>query len=58
MLKENGPLKKLFSTLLMIQSAFLVIEHYVFRNDKTPLPGFDENEYVINTDANDIYKAC
>jgi hypothetical protein len=31
----------------------LVIEHYVFRNDKTPLPGFDENEYVINTDAND-----
>jgi uncharacterized damage-inducible protein DinB len=25
----------------------------ISRNDKTPLPGFDENEYVINTDAND-----
>jgi hypothetical protein len=24
----------------------------ISRNDKTPLPGFDENEYVINTDAN------
>jgi uncharacterized damage-inducible protein DinB len=25
----------------------------ISRNDKTPLPGFDENEFVINTDAND-----
>ena len=24
----------------------------VSRNDKTPLPGFDENEYVDNTEAN------
>ncbi|WP_432221550.1 DinB family protein [Flavobacterium sp. TMP13] len=24
----------------------------ISRNDKTPLSGFDENEYVVNTDAN------
>ncbi len=24
----------------------------ISRNDKTPLSGFDENEYIVNTDAN------
>ena len=25
----------------------------ISRNDKTPLPGFDENEFALNTNAND-----
>ncbi len=25
----------------------------ISRNDKTPLPGFDENDYVDNTNANE-----
>ena len=53
MRKANGLSKKYYSTLLM-QKEFLRYRALCFaRKEPHTLPSFDENEYAINSNAND-----
>lgn len=45
-------IKDIIQHLLDSERIFAYRALRISRNDKTPLPGFDENDYVDNTDAN------
>lgn len=44
-------IKEIIQHLIDAERIFSYRALRISRNDKTPLPGFEENDYVINTDA-------
>ena len=48
---EKWTIKEVIVHLMDTERVFAYRAMRVARNDKTPLPGFDENEYVPNSDA-------
>ncbi|NGY36943.1 DinB family protein [Flavobacterium sp. XN-5] len=46
-------IKEIIQHLIDTERVFSYRALRISRNDKTPLPGFDENEYVENTNANE-----
>ncbi|CAM4011424.1 DinB family protein [Flavobacterium weaverense] len=45
-------IKEIIQHIIDTERIFAYRALRISRNDKTPLPGFDENEYIINTAAN------
>lgn len=52
MQKGNGRLKILYCNLIDAERIFAYRALRIARNDKTALPGFEENDYVISANAN------
>ena len=46
-------IKEIIQHIIDTERIFAYRALRISRNDKTPLPGFDENEYIDNTTAND-----
>jgi uncharacterized damage-inducible protein DinB len=46
-------IKEIIQHLIDTERVFSYRAMRISRNDKTPLPGFEENDYVNNTNAND-----
>ena len=46
-------IKEIIQHIIDTERIFAYRALRISRNDKTPLPGFDENEYINNTAAND-----
>lgn len=46
-------IKEIIQHLIDAERVFAYRALRISRNDKTPLSGFDENDYVVNTNAND-----
>ncbi|GGA73474.1 DNA damage-inducible protein DinB [Flavobacterium palustre] len=46
-------IKEIIQHIIDTERVFAYRALRISRNDKTPLPGFDENDYVANTNAND-----
>ncbi len=46
-------IKEIIQHIIDTERIFAYRALRISRNDKTPLPGFDENEYVDNTNANE-----
>ena len=46
-------IKEIIQHIIDTERVFSYRALRISRNDKTPLPGFDENEFALNTNAND-----
>ena len=46
-------IKEIIQHVIDTERVFAYRALRISRNDKTPLPGFDENDFVLNTNAND-----
>ncbi|WP_417355025.1 DinB family protein [Flavobacterium sp.] len=49
--EDKWTIKEIIQHVIDTERVFAYRALRISRNDKTPLPGFDENDYVSNTDA-------
>jgi hypothetical protein len=50
--QDKWTIKDIIQHIIDTERIFSYRALRISRNDKTPLPGFEENDYVVNTDAN------